>query len=80
MNQVTINNEKARDLNERMLKALSNNPKTSEAAIEVVNENGMITLMGEVEDAETRQTAEQLVKNESGVLSVANNLKVKATS
>jgi osmotically-inducible protein OsmY len=80
MNQITINNEKEMDLNDRLLKALAASPQTKDAAIEVVNENGLITLVGEVDSRETRQAVEQTVANEPGVISVINNLKVIVNS
>jgi osmotically-inducible protein OsmY len=76
MNQVTINNEKEMNLNERLLKALAASPHTNEAVIEVVNENGLITLIGEVNSPETRQAVEQVVANEPDVITVINNLKI----
>ena len=80
MNQITINNEKEMDLNDRLLKALAASPQTKEAAIEVINENGLITLVGEVDSRETRQAVEQTIANEPGVISVINNLKVVVNS
>lgn len=76
MNQVTANSEREMALNDRLLKALAASPQTSEAAIEVINENGFITLTGEVDTPETRQAVREIVANEPGVISVVNNLKI----
>ena len=76
MNQVTSNNEKEMALNERLLKALAASPQTDEAILEVINENGLITLVGEVDSPETRLAVAHIVANEPGVISVINNLTV----
>ncbi len=76
MNQITANNDKELELNERLLKALATSPETKDAAIEVINENGLITLTGEVDSPATRQAIRQIVGNEPGVISVINNIRV----
>ena len=76
MNQVTKSNEKEMDLNDRLLKALAASPQTKEAIVEVVNENGFVTLIGEVDTPETRQAIRQIVANEPDVISVVNNIKI----
>jgi osmotically-inducible protein OsmY len=80
MNQITANSEQELDLNDRLLKALAASPQTRDAVIELINENGFITLSGEVDNPETRQTVRQIVANEPGVISVVNNLKVARAS
>jgi len=80
MNQVTISDEKEANLNDRLFKALATNPETKDAAIEVINKNGFITLAGEVDTPKTRQAIRQVVANEPGVISIINNLKVTAFS
>lgn len=80
MNQVTKLNEKEMDLNDRLLKALAASPQTKEAIVEVVNENGFVTLIGEVDTPETRQAIRQIVANEPGVISVVNNIKIAINS
>lgn len=56
--------------------ALLNDAMTHDSAIEVINEHGVITLEGKVNDYETRQRAEAIAKGHSGVISVVNSLKV----
>ncbi|MAU00117.1 MAG: hypothetical protein CL608_23500 [Anaerolineaceae bacterium] len=80
MNQITVNNENELDLNDRLLKALAASPQTQDAVIEIINENGLITLTGEVDTPETRQAIRQIVSNQPGVISVVNNLKITAHS
>jgi osmotically-inducible protein OsmY len=66
------------ELNDRLLRALAASPQTRDAAIEVINENGLITLVGEVDSSEIRQAIRQVVANEPGVISVVNNLRITA--
>lgn len=80
MNQITVSNENEMNLNNRLLKALAASPQTKDAVIELINENGLITLSGEVDTPETRQAIRQIVANEPGVISVFNNLKITANS
>lgn len=75
MNQITM--EEKEDLNIRLLKALAAHPVTNTAIIELINENGVITIIGEVDNLEVRQAVREVVENQPGVLSVVNNLKVK---
>ena len=76
MNEMTINNDM--EFNLRLLKVLATHPETRTAVIEVVNQNGLITLIGEVDSQEARQTAKKIIANQPGVISVINNLKVTA--
>jgi osmotically-inducible protein OsmY len=78
MNQMTMKNEHEMELNDRLLRALAASPQTRDAAIEVINENGLITLVGEVDSSEIRQAIRQVVANEPGVISVVNNLRITA--
>ena len=56
--------------------ALAVHPATKDAIIEVINNRGIITLEGEVPDAETRQKAGEIAKNQLGVIAVTNALKI----
>lgn len=78
MTQAIVNREL--ELNDRLLKALAVSPQTKDAVIEIINENGFITLTGEVDTPETRQAIRQVVANEPGVISVINNLKIATQS
>jgi hypothetical protein len=60
--------------------ALSKNPSTEKALIEVVNEQGIVTLIGTVENVNVRQAAETIAMHQPGVISVVNSLKVQMTS
>lgn len=57
-------------------KALAEHPATCDAIIEVINDRNVITLEGDVSDAETRRVAEQIAANQPGVISVTNSLTI----
>lgn len=64
-------------LSTRIALALLEDSRTSDAVIEVIDQRGLITLQGEVADVQTRQTAETIAAEQSGVISVVNELQVK---
>lgn len=66
------------NLRERVQTALNKNPVTQEAAIEVLNENGIITLGGLVEEQEISAAAESITSDVEGVVSVVNEIQVGA--
>jgi osmotically-inducible protein OsmY len=57
--------------------ALMNDDRTTDAPIEVINHQGIITLTGEVDSLEVAQAAEEIVRQQAGVFKVVNNLYVK---
>jgi osmotically-inducible protein OsmY len=67
------------DLRERVQNALTDDPRTREAAIEILDENGVITLGGIVPHPETSEDAESIAKGVDGVVSVVNAIQVKKT-
>jgi uncharacterized protein YrrD len=62
----------------RITKALHNHPVTADAVIEVVNEGGLVTLIGTVPDVKTQQTAAKVAANQDSVVKVVNELVIKA--
>lgn len=66
------------DLREKVQDALIDDPRTREASIEILNNNGVITLGGIVPEAEISDAAESITKNISGVISVVNEIQVRA--
>lgn len=56
--------------------ALSQDPQTKDAVIEVINEQGIITLVGRVANGKCRNAAAQIAAQQPGVISVTNSLKV----
>lgn len=65
------------ELRDKVQAALLDNEHTEDAAIEVLNENGIITLSGMVLSKEIAETAESITKEVNGVISVINQLQVK---
>jgi osmotically-inducible protein OsmY len=57
--------------------ALLANPPAKLTAIEVTNEQGVITLKGQVDSPETREMAEEIAAHYPGVSTVINALKVE---
>jgi osmotically-inducible protein OsmY/uncharacterized protein YrrD len=56
--------------------ALASDPRTSLAAIEVIDEQGMITLRGKVDSPEIREVAEGIAAEQPDVVGVINALQV----
>jgi osmotically-inducible protein OsmY len=51
-----------------------------DAAIDVVDEGGVITLKGTVATDELRQAAEEIIKQEQNVIQVINELRIESDS
>jgi uncharacterized protein YrrD len=62
----------------RVITALFNDPRTKLAVIEVIDEQGMITLRGRVDSPEIREAAEEIASEQPGVVGVINALRVQA--
>ncbi len=56
--------------------ALAEDERTGEAAIEAVEENGVVTLKGKVSSREVSQAAQEIAAQQEGVLEVVNDLEV----
>ena len=65
------------DPGQRVANALLEDPRTEEEIIDVTNDRGIITLTGSVHSEETRQAAEEIARDDQGVISVVNALKVE---
>jgi len=63
---------------ERVSQALLEDERTSDYAISVADDNGVITLTGEVNTAETREAAGTVAEAEEGVIEVINDLSVES--
>ena len=61
----------------RVTAALASDPRTDVAVIGVVNEQGLVTLKGQVDSPEVEEAAEQIAAQQPGVISVVNALEVK---
>lgn len=61
----------------RVVQALLSDPRTSISVIEVINEQRIVTLEGQVDSAKVREAAKEIAERQPGVLSVVNALEVK---
>jgi osmotically-inducible protein OsmY len=66
------------NLQSDIMVALSQDPITEECAIEVIDNNGIITLAGVVPSAEASDRAEAIARTMDGVGTVLNQLAVAA--
>jgi osmotically-inducible protein OsmY len=57
--------------------ALSTDPRTDVAIVGIVNDRGVVTLKGQVDDPNTREAAETIARRQPGVADVINHLEVK---
>ena len=64
------------ELTRSVTKALVQDERTKEAAIEVINQNGILTLKGHVKNDKIRKAAENIAMQQPGVVSVINELKI----
>ena len=65
------------NITDHIVEALKNNPQTKDAAIDVVFNQGIVTLTGMVKSEMVREAAENVVKTQSGIISVINELNVQ---
>lgn len=56
--------------------ALQNDSRTRDAAIDVVDESGIVTLTGSVPSDDVRQAAETIAQQQEGVIQVINELQL----
>lgn len=66
-----------KNLREKVQAALEDDPRTADATINILNENGVIRLSGMVSKPETSQAAESIAENVEGVASVVNEIQVR---
>lgn len=64
-------------LAERISEELETDQRTADAAISVVDDNGLITLKGRVETYDVRDAAEAITASTEGVVEVVNDLEVE---
>lgn len=65
------------DIVARVTEAFASDPRTDLAAIGVVNEQGLVTLKGQVDSPEVKEAAEEITAQQPGVVSVVSALEVK---
>ncbi|HEY66416.1 MAG TPA: BON domain-containing protein [Caldilineae bacterium] len=61
----------------RVIAALEADPRTRLAVIDVASEHGVVTLSGKVSSPEVRKVAEEIARQQEGVVSVINALEVE---
>ena len=66
------------DLQLRAQKAILDDPRTKEHGIEVLDNNGVITLKGYIPSRDIKEAAESILNNVVGVISVINELQIQA--
>lgn len=64
------------DPGQRVANALLQDDRTVGAIIEVANDRGIITLTGTVDSDDIRKAAEEIARQQQGVITVVNELKV----
>jgi hyperosmotically inducible protein len=67
---------KQADVAKRVQDALAQDPRTEDLILDVVDENGIVTLTGTVPSHDARDAAEEVARQQEGVLEVINDLKV----
>lgn len=70
-------NKAMTDLKMKVQNAILDDPRTKEHGIDVLDDNGVITLVGTVPSQDVSQTVVSVVENVNGVVSVINELEIK---
>lgn len=65
------------NLRNRIEAVLVEEPQTRDFTFDILVEGGVVTLKGTVDRHEARQTAEELVRGQSGVVEVINDIEVR---
>ena len=63
---------------ERVATALADDPRLGDATIDAVDENGIVTLTGTVASNDLCQAAEEIARQQEGVIQIVNELQVEA--
>jgi len=74
MTPATLAEEQPVSLETRICTALAADPRTKQAVIEVIADRGVVTLQGQVENAEARAAAAEIARQQPGVTVVHNEL------
>jgi osmotically-inducible protein OsmY len=61
----------------RVRTALTQDPRTAGVSIEVIDENGVITLRGKVNSEEASRATEEIARTQEGVIEVVNDLEIE---
>ncbi len=71
-----MDNYQLMELVERVTEALLRDPRTRNSVIEVANDRGIVTLKGSVEKEAISQAAEEITREQEGVITVINEIKI----
>jgi hyperosmotically inducible protein len=66
------------DLVAQVTNALLNNRRTKDAVIDVSSQGGVVTLSGTVSSHRVKQAAEEIARQQEGVITVVNDLSLQA--
>lgn len=61
---------------DRVIEALKGDSRTHDCHIDVVNQRGVVSLRGIVPDGATREAAEQVARQQDGVITVINEISI----
>jgi osmotically-inducible protein OsmY len=64
-------------LNVRVAKALKNDERTKDAKLEIVSEQGIVTVSGYVDSNNERDAVHEIVAQQEGVIKVINETLIK---
>jgi osmotically-inducible protein OsmY len=64
------------DVSQRVLEALQNDSRIKGTLIDVAYNQGVVTLSGQVKTEALREAAEEVARQQGGVVSVINEIKV----
>jgi hypothetical protein len=64
------------DIEQQVFEALEQDKRTNKYAIEVINENGLVTLKGKVYTEEDRKIADEIASRQRGVIKVIDEMEI----
>lgn len=76
-NEVSADDRSDLPLYARIERAFHDDPRTQDEVVDVLEQQGVVTLTGEVQSVEASRAAEEIASKQSGVITVHNNLKVR---
>jgi hypothetical protein len=66
------------ELAQQVRAVLQEDSRTRDAAVDVVDEGGTVTLTGTVDTDDTRQVVEEIIEQQEGVIQVINELRIES--
>ncbi len=62
------------EITDRVIEALKSDPRTRGCIFDVAHDRGVVSVRGEVPNAQVREAAEQVAKQQDGVITVVNEI------